>query len=88
LDVDPYIFTPCGHVFTIDSLDGTMEMYSYYEVNPLTGEFAGLKKSAEPFSEDEAKACPECRGSLIGIARYGRIVRRALLDESAKKLKA
>ena len=32
--------------------------------------------------------CPECRGSLRNLARYGRIVRRALLDESAKKFTA
>ncbi|SMR53254.1 unnamed protein product [Zymoseptoria tritici ST99CH_1E4] len=88
LNIDPCIFTPCGHVFTVDSLDGTMDMHSHYEANPLTGALVGLKKSAEPFSMDEVKACPECRGSLTGIARYGRIVRRALLDESAKKLTA
>jgi hypothetical protein len=26
LDTDPCIFTPCGHIFTIDSLDGIMGM--------------------------------------------------------------
>lgn len=88
LDTDPCIFTPCGHIFTIDSLDGTMGMQEHYEVNPLTGRYTGLKASAEPFSIEDSKPCPECRSSLRSLARYGRIVRRALLDESAKKLTA
>lgn len=88
LDADPCIFTPCGHIFTIDSLDGTMGMQEYYEVDPLTGKYIGLKTSAEPFSIEESKPCPECRSSLRSLARYGRIVRRALLDQSAKKLTA
>lgn len=88
LDTDPCIFTPCGHIFTIDSLDGTMGMQDHYEVDPLTGNYTGLKSSSEPFSIEDSKPCPECRGSLRNVARYGRIVRRALLDESAKKLTA
>ncbi|GAB7354884.1 hypothetical protein MBLNU459_g5523t2 [Dothideomycetes sp. NU459] len=88
LDVGPCVFTPCGHIFTIDSLDSTMGMHEYYEVDPLTGEYSELKTSAEPFSISEPKSCPECRGSLRNLARYGRIVRRALLDESTKKLTA
>ncbi|KAF2639194.1 hypothetical protein P280DRAFT_527699 [Massarina eburnea CBS 473.64] len=86
LDVDPCIFTPCGHIFTVDSLDGTMGMQEHYEVDPLTGQYTKVKSSAEPFSIKDSKPCPECRGSLRNLARYGRIVRRALLDESAKKL--
>ncbi|KAK5105870.1 hypothetical protein LTR62_001957 [Meristemomyces frigidus] len=86
LDADPCIFTPCGHVFTIDSLDGTVGMADHYEINPRTGKYTGLRTSAEPFSVTDSKPCPECRGSLRKLARYGRIVRRALLDESTKKL--
>lgn len=86
LDADPCIFTSCGHIFTIDSLDGTMGMQDHYQVDPLTGRYTGLKSSAEPFSSKDSKPCPECRGSLRDLARYGRIVRRAMLDESAKKL--
>jgi hypothetical protein len=86
LDADPCIFTLCGHIFTIDSLDGTMGMQDHYRVDPLTGRYTGLKSSAEPFSAKDSKPCPECRGSLRNLARYGRIVRRAILDESAKKL--
>jgi hypothetical protein len=86
LDEDPCIFTSCGHIFTIDSLDGTMGMHDHYQVDPLTGKYTDLKSTAAPFSAQGTKPCPECRGSLRNLARYGRIVRRALLDESAKKL--
>lgn len=86
LDTDPCIFTACGHIFTVDSLDGTMGMQEYYRVDPLTGRYMELKSSAEPFSAKSNKPCPECRGSLRNLARYGRIIRRAMLDESTKKL--
>lgn len=39
-------------------------------------------------SHTEAKLCPDCRGSLRLVPRYGRIVRRALLDETAMKFVA
>lgn len=86
LDADPCIFTPCGHIFTVDSLDGTMSMTDFYEIDAATGRYTGIKSSVEPFSMKESKPCPECRASLRGVARYGRLVKRAALDESAKKL--
>jgi len=46
-----------------------------------------IKKPSEPFSlgGKVLPSCPQCRGSLRDISRYGRIIRRALLDESTKK---
>ncbi|KAL1630615.1 hypothetical protein SLS54_000486 [Diplodia seriata] len=64
-----------------------IEMLTYKEVDldeDPYGAFVGLKP-APPFSNDELKACPTCRGALRSISRYGRVVRRALLDESTKK---
>lgn len=60
-----------------------MEMSEHYEMkeNVVTG----IKDDSVPFSMDELKICAFCRGSLRSIARYGRIVRRALLDQSTKK---
>lgn len=86
LDDEACIFTACGHIFTITSLDGIMKMGKFYDIDPLTGDLLKIKTSMEPFSSNELKTCPACRGSLRDIARYGRIVRRALLDESVKKL--
>ncbi|KAK3074005.1 hypothetical protein LTR53_003901 [Teratosphaeriaceae sp. CCFEE 6253] len=88
LNEDPCIFTSCDHIFTRSSMDGIMDMAKHYLIDSRTGNITGLKDSAEPFSSDELKSCPTCRGSLRNIARYGRIIRRSLLDESAKKLTA
>jgi len=88
LDEDPCIFTACGHIFTVTSIDGIMDMAKHYEIDAATGTFISSKTSSEPFSSEELKSCPTCRGSLRNIGRYGRIIRRALLDESAKKLTA
>lgn len=85
LDDNPVVILTCGHCFTISTLDGLMSMSDYYEIDDN-----GLPKSikttgASNFSKDELKSCPTCRGTLRNVARYGRIVRRALLDESTKK---
>ncbi|KAK5680009.1 hypothetical protein LTS10_007957 [Elasticomyces elasticus] len=88
LDMDPCIFPACGHVVTVSSMDGWMDFAQHYEIDEETGDPISVKSSSAPFSSTELKTCPTCRGSLRNIARYGRIVRRALLDESAKKLTA
>ncbi|CAJ2511696.1 Uu.00g073210.m01.CDS01 [Anthostomella pinea] len=88
LDDNPCIFTACGHIFTIGSMDGIMDMPKHYVIDTETDKPRALKTSSEPFSSGELKVCPACRSSLRSVARYGRIVRRALLDESAKKLTA
>lgn len=59
-------------------------MSNYYN-NAADSSFASIKAPLEPFSVAKVKVCPNCRGSLRNIARYGRLVRRGLLDESTKK---
>lgn len=86
LDQDPCIFPDCGHFITGTNMDGLMDMRAHYEMS--AGEDPSpiaLSSSSMPFSMDEVKTCPSCRGSLRNIARYGRIVRRATLDEATKK---
>ncbi|KKY28941.1 putative nf-x1 finger and helicase domain [Diplodia seriata] len=83
LNEDPCLFPPCGHIMTMANMDGHMDMNKHYVTAP-DGTFVGLKP-APLFSSDELKACPTCRGALRSISRYGRVVRRALLDESTKK---
>jgi hypothetical protein len=79
------MFLPCGHVFTVESLDGVMAMSDYYEFDATTGMPVALNGKSKAFSYQEVKACPDCRSSLRLVPRYGRITRRALLDESTKK---
>ncbi|CCF48454.1 uncharacterized protein UHO2_07028 [Ustilago hordei] len=81
----PCMFLPCGHIFTVESLDGVMAMADYYELDSLTGAPIALKGTVAAFSQEEMKTCPTCRASLRLLPRYGRIVRRALLDQSTKK---
>lgn len=86
LDEDPCIFPDCGHFLTRSSMDGQMSMAEHYELDE-NGSPTAIKAPLSPFSMDglRVKSCPQCRGSLRSIARYGRIVRRVMLDESTKK---
>ena len=84
LDEDPCIFPDCGHFVTRSNMDGIMDMGTHYAISD-EGEPVSLATASQPFSIDEVKTCPTCRGSLRNVARYGRIVRRAMLDEVTKK---
>ncbi|KAK6213071.1 hypothetical protein QIS74_09073 [Colletotrichum tabaci] len=84
LDEEPCIFPDCGHFLTYATMDGLMGIQEHYELSP-EGVPVSIKTDSHPFSATEIKVCPECRGSLRNISRYGRIVRRGLLDESTKK---
>jgi hypothetical protein len=88
LDDDPCIVTACGHIFTVSTLDGLLAMKNHYKIDPKTYELTALKTASPSFSSDDLKSCPTCRGSLRNINRYGRLTRRALLDESMKRLTA
>lgn len=87
LDKDPCIFPDCGHFLTTTSMDGQMSMAEHYSMD-ADGRPVSIETALKPFSMDEVKVCPQCRGSLRNISRYGRIVRRAMLDEATKKFVA
>ena len=86
LDEEPCIFPDCGHFVTVSSMDGQMNMASFYELGK-DGAPVKIRGVSEPFSRDfeGTKVFPTCRGSLRSIARYGRIVRRGMLDEATKR---
>jgi hypothetical protein len=84
LDVEPVIVPDCGHLILKSTMDGLIGMADHYEMS-VDGVLTGIKTSSEPFSITEFKLCPTCRGSLRNIARYGRLVRRGLLDDHTKK---
>jgi len=88
LDDDPCIIPSYSHILTLESMDGHMDIAKYYTVSEDTGgenPIIGLKSSSVPFSTSELKNCPMCRSPLRNINRYGRIVRRAWIDEATKK---
>lgn len=86
LNEEPCIFPDCGHFLTVSSMDGQMDMSAHYKLddNGLPRDILGGSK---PFSMDDqgVKGCATCRGPLRNISRYGRIVRRAMLDIATKK---
>ncbi|CAM1501438.1 Fc.00g034220.m01.CDS01 [Cosmosporella sp. VM-42] len=86
LNEEPCIFPDCGHFLAVSSMDGQMEMAFHYELDE-NGLPRGIKRSSKPLSMDDEgiKVCATCRGPLRNISRYGRIVRRAMLDEATKK---
>jgi len=72
----------------MESMDGHLGISDYYTFSDESGHedlIVGLKSSSEPFSTTGLKNCPMCRGPLRNINRYGRIVRRAWIDEATKK---
>ena len=84
LNDTPCLFPDCGHILTVESADGHLEFSNYYATGEY-GEVTGLMADGpEPFKV-EVKGCPQCRGSLRNINRYGRFIKRALLDESTKR---
>lgn len=84
LDKNPCVFPQCGHFLTMESMDGQMNLKQYYVTDADERPIA-IASSSQPFSVADIKTCATCRGSLRNISRYGRLVRRAILDESTKK---
>ena len=67
----------CGHIFTVETLDGHCSMSEYYEIDPMTGRYIAPK--APPIRYQMPPACPTCRGPITS-PRYGRVTKRANLD--------
>lgn len=63
-----------------------MGMASHYDLD-TNGLPTAIRGASVPFStgSEGVKVCPICRGSLRNISRYGRIVRRGMLDETTRK---
>jgi len=85
LSENPCIVLPCGHVLTLESMDGHMSMPDFYTLNG-EGLIVGLKNAAEPYSPSRINSCLRCRRPLRNLNRYSRIIRRALTDEPIKKV--
>ncbi|KAG6889414.1 hypothetical protein C0992_005271 [Termitomyces sp. T32_za158] len=71
----------CGHVFTVETLDGICEMTDYYTKNQ-GGSWIDLRTPVSETAHGERKkppVCPTCR-SAITSPRYGRVFKSADLD--------
>ena len=77
-DVSEKLITlECGHIFTVETLDGHCSMSEYYEIDPMTGRYVTPK--APPVKYQTPPVCPTCRGPITS-PRYGRVTKRASLD--------
>lgn len=73
---DRLITLGCGHIFTVETLDGHCGMNDYYEIDVM-GQFLATK--APPINYQTPPSCPLCRGPITAL-RYGRVTKRANLD--------
>ncbi|RHZ77870.1 hypothetical protein Glove_169g29 [Diversispora epigaea] len=76
------IFLECGHVFTAETLDNLMEMKNVYHMD-FMGNWIGIKPITD--QPGELKRCPNCRAPIKNIQRYGRIIKKCVLDVQNKK---
>ncbi|KAJ5632888.1 hypothetical protein N7490_009227 [Penicillium lividum] len=65
-------------------MDAQMDLKKHYVMDDMDKPVS-ISSSSEPFAIDDIRTCATCRGSLRNLSRYGRLVRRALLDEATKK---
>lgn len=66
----------CGHMFTVETLDGHCGMSNFYVVDEM-GRYTAMK--APPTGYQLPPTCPTCRGAITSL-RYGRVTKRATLD--------
>ncbi|CAI5474011.1 unnamed protein product [Closterium sp. Yama58-4] len=103
-DESPVLVLPCGHAYTVETLDGHLGLNQVYQEaegrcgggSSAAGGGAGGGSQAaaskwvavRPVDDgglSALKGCPECRQPITGLRRYGRMVNKALLDESERK---
>ncbi|CAG8485643.1 8192_t:CDS:10 [Ambispora leptoticha] len=74
----------CGHCFTMETMDGIMEIDSFYTSKIKNGKIEWSKTNELPSKHTEVKVCPSCRGG-INSRRYGRIIKKSTLNLQTKK---
>ncbi|PPQ89249.1 hypothetical protein CVT25_001328 [Psilocybe cyanescens] len=73
---DRLITLKCGHIFTVETLDGHCKMSEFYEVDEM-GTY--VRTRVPPVEYQTPPTCPQCRGPITAL-RYGRVVKRSTLD--------
>ncbi|RHY80929.1 hypothetical protein DYB26_015893, partial [Aphanomyces astaci] len=69
----PLVALPCGHSFSIETLDGYLELDKYYrKQDGVWTEVAPL--SMQLVDGQTNKSCPQCRHPIDRVNRYGRIL--------------
>lgn len=83
-DKDPFVLLECGHAFTISTLDGVMDLRSYYSTDETTGSWLAPKEMPAKLLSGFFK-CPLCRSPILNVRRYRRPLGKLFLDVTFKK---
>lgn len=86
IDEDPIVCLPCGHFYSISTLDGCLglsEVYTHDKESSNT--WTGLKSLREANVNEKPKCCPDCREPIHSVQRYGRILRLIELRSLERK---
>ncbi|KAG0248734.1 hypothetical protein BG011_009966 [Mortierella polycephala] len=77
----------CGHAATMSTLDGMMEMNTYYQeqVDKKTGDVTYISKKDLPGKEVPQVSCHLCRQPIVTLLRYGRRIKYGQLSMRMKK---
>jgi len=75
IDADPIICLPCGHHYSISTLDGHLGLSEVYTREDGTEQWTGLKSLHEASVNEKPKCCPDCRAAIHSVRRYGRLLR-------------
>lgn len=85
LDEDPIIFLPCGHFFSMSTLDKWMELSEGYEQD-TEGVYTDVKQISNIVANgSKPKSCPDCRSVIHSVKRYGRLISLHCLRASEMK---
>ena len=89
-DESQIIQLPCGHVYTVETLDGLFKMNQlFYTQNGRTGEWdrcREIKTSQEISEEIKSANCPVCKSRILKIFRYGRALSAIIESDVKRKL--
>ncbi|KAJ7647110.1 hypothetical protein FB45DRAFT_821739 [Roridomyces roridus] len=69
----------CGHVFTVETLDGHCGMTDFYTRDESADKWLGLRSPDLAGETKPAPVCPTCRSGITS-PRYGRVFKSAALD--------
>jgi hypothetical protein len=88
-DVSPLIHLSCGHVFTMETLDGLLQLRRFYKQD-VKGNWEDIVRfdldPSFPDSDSLAKVCcPQCRQPISRVKRYGRVINRIAVINSQRK---
>ncbi|ETV94325.1 hypothetical protein, variant [Aphanomyces invadans] len=72
-DESPLVRLRCGHCFTIETMDGCMDLAAFYTRNAV-GEWVSPTPLKAPSQGGAQYACPTCRAPVGGVHRYGRLI--------------